>query len=134
MREKLYRKRGNRYESVGWEWCGWPADGVWYVGDGRSSLIMRVGDMPDPMPLAQLERYRDLAANAMREHYEAVVRQTLKRERDGTVSIVTPPLGDMVDAFFKAVAKAEGARRINKKRKALKLSVYDPDDPPPRAS
>jgi hypothetical protein len=130
MRDKLYRKRGGRYECVGWEWCGWPADGIWYVADGRSSLIMRVGDIPDPMPLAQLERYRDLAANAMREHYENSVRQTLKREKDGSVSIVTPSLGEMVDAFFKAVAMEEGKRRINKKRKANNLSVYDPDDAP----
>jgi hypothetical protein len=65
MSNVIYRKVGRRYQPVGIEWCGWPANGVWLVADGRQSLIMRVGDLPDPMPLAALERHRNAACCAV---------------------------------------------------------------------
>ncbi|HET7101599.1 MAG TPA: hypothetical protein VFJ52_10650 [Terriglobia bacterium] len=68
MQERaLYRKRGRKYELVGYDFTGFPEDGVWLVADGRQSLIMKVGDLNDPVPLAALSRYRDLAANAVSE-------------------------------------------------------------------
>lgn len=63
----LYRKRGRKYELAGYDFCGWPSDGVWLCLDGKQSLIMKVGELLDPAPLAALSRYRDLAANAVSE-------------------------------------------------------------------
>jgi hypothetical protein len=110
---QLYRKEGRRYVPVGQEWRGWPADGVWYVHDGRHSLIMRVGDIPDPMPLAAMERHREIALKTMSEYYNEAVSKTLVRGKNGTVSVTAPPLYDMIDVFFKAIAKAEAAQRLN---------------------
>lgn len=63
----LYRKVGRRYQLVGYDFIGFPSDGVWLVASGRESLIMKVGELLDPAPLAALSRYRDLAANAVSE-------------------------------------------------------------------
>jgi hypothetical protein len=117
MSDMLYRKIGRRYVPVGREWVGFPADGVWFVHDGSQSVIMRIGDMPDPMPLAQMTRYRNLAYQSMREEYDRVTKETLKKAKDGTVSVIIPSLGGLVDAFFKAVAKAEGEHRLQEKAK-----------------
>lgn len=50
----VYVKDGKRYRPLGYEFTGFPSNGVWLVEDGSRSLIMRVGDIPDPMPLARL--------------------------------------------------------------------------------
>ena len=69
----LYRRVGRRYEAVGWEFAGFPQDGVWLVqwqkpGGGRSSRhIMRIGDLPEPWALAQLETRREAAVSALQE-------------------------------------------------------------------
>lgn len=116
MNDTIYRKVGRKYEPIGKVWSGWPADGVWYVADGRQSLIMRIGDMPDPMPLAALEHYRDLAADAMRETYSKIVGETLQTNQDGSVSFIAPTMNEMVTAFFKAVANEEAKRWLEQKR------------------
>jgi hypothetical protein len=65
MSDTIYRKVGGRYQPVGIEWCGWPSDGVWLCTDGRQSCIAKIGDVPDPMPLASIERHRDAACRAV---------------------------------------------------------------------
>jgi len=65
MSREVYVKVGRRYKKLGWEFTGFPADGVWLVHDGHNSLIMKVGDLPDPMPLAQLQRHKDTALKAI---------------------------------------------------------------------
>jgi hypothetical protein len=67
MQKTFYEKVGRRYVPVGIEFCGWPADGVWLVANGRSSLIMKVGDLIDPMPLSAMLRFDTDACKAVRE-------------------------------------------------------------------
>jgi hypothetical protein len=35
--EEVYRKVGKRYRPVGWEFEGFPCDGIWLVQNGRKS-------------------------------------------------------------------------------------------------
>lgn len=67
---EVYEKVGKRYKKIGYQFTGFPADGVWLVSDGRQSLIMRVGDLPDPMPLASIQRHEDAATMAISELFK----------------------------------------------------------------
>jgi hypothetical protein len=60
--EHYYIKKANgRYEKVD-RFEGFPSDGVWYVADGKhsSSMIMRIGDCPEPMKVVELYQYSDI--------------------------------------------------------------------------
>lgn len=63
--DDLYRKVGRRYVKVGREFTGFPMNGVWLVEDGRMSCIMKVGELLDPLPLAQMQRGKDRACKAL---------------------------------------------------------------------
>lgn len=67
----LYRKVGRRYREVGPEFSGWPAPGVWLVQDGpggkRSSLIAKLGELPDPVDFAAFASHIEVIANAIVE-------------------------------------------------------------------
>lgn len=89
----LYRKVGKRYHLVGYDFIGFPSDGVWLVASGRESLIMKVGELTDPAPLAALSRYRDLAANAVSE--------VIAGNPGRRISAL-----ELVDIAFKAVCQA----------------------------
>src|SRR6185312_11514887 len=89
----LYRKRGRRYELCGYDFIGFPSNGLWYVADGKQSLIMKVGELTDPAPLAALSHYRDLAANAVSE--------VIAGNPGRRISAL-----EMVDIAFKAVCQA----------------------------
>lgn len=93
----IYEKHGDRYHRLGREYhpC-FPANGVWLVEDGKEHLIMRVGDVPDPISLAALCRYTDIAASAV-----------VKRLGEGDWS---PQ--ELVEAMFKAIAKKEANDRL----------------------
>lgn len=67
---EVYEKIGKRYKKLGYQFTGFPANGVWLVADGRQSLIMRVGDLPDPMPLASIQRHEDAATTAIMELFK----------------------------------------------------------------
>ena len=47
MSDKVYRKVGHRYEPLGVEFNGFPADGVWLVLDGRHNCIVPLMDRDD---------------------------------------------------------------------------------------
>ena len=64
---EVYTKQGRRYYKLGYTFEGFPANGVWLVKDGHQNLIMKVGDIPDPMPLAQLQLHEDAATRAIVE-------------------------------------------------------------------
>ena len=57
-KDKLYRKSGRRYVEVGYEFTGFPAEGVWVVQNKtpgrRETLILKIGDLPNLFPYAQL--------------------------------------------------------------------------------
>lgn len=94
MAQELYRKVGKRYVPVGEEFTGFPADGVWYVQNGMRSMthLMKIGDLLDPRPLAELERYRPDACKALA--------QAMAKENRG-ISV-----DEIVSIIFKAVAAA----------------------------
>lgn len=88
----LYKKNGKRYQAIGEQFTGFPADGIWLVqtkeGGSSSRLIMKVGELLDPKPLIELEMHRDEIVN--------VVSDTLKN---------TYSINSLVDNIFKALAR-----------------------------
>lgn len=69
--EQLYYKAGSRYYPAHTTMRGWfPIDGVWLVeyrpGHEHGRLIAeRLGDLPDPLHLAAMERHRDAICDAI---------------------------------------------------------------------
>ena len=56
--EKVYKYKYGKYEEIGIEWTGWPADGIWEVKDARQSLIVPRDDikmMPPYLPALKSE-------------------------------------------------------------------------------
>lgn len=50
---EVYTKKENgRYEKLGEQWEGFPADGWWFVGDGRQNLVVPI---EEPRPLKKLQ-------------------------------------------------------------------------------
>lgn len=72
--KKLYRKVGRHYQPVGYEFAGWPTDGVWLVqttpGCVSSQAIMKIGDLLDPAPLAAFHRHKDAVTTALMRYCE----------------------------------------------------------------
>jgi hypothetical protein len=68
--EPLYRKIGRKYHQVS-EWYGDPADGIWLVqgkpGCKSMRLITRIGELPDVVPLVNLELRRDEVCKVVSE-------------------------------------------------------------------
>lgn len=96
----LYRKVGRRYEPVDTAFLSRPAPGVWIVQPIGSSWhqmrIAKVGELPDPMPVAALYRHWDVAITALLDCFQTAVCP------GGAVS-----LQEMLTAVFLAIAKAE---------------------------
>jgi hypothetical protein len=105
--DEVYKKVGKRYVSLGYHFRGFPVEGLWLVEDGRRSLIMKVGALPDPYPLAALERHRDRIQEAVKDFMSKAIRETAVEHVNGGLSITFPSLHDVVTAMFMAVAKAE---------------------------
>lgn len=71
--EKIYRKNGRRYKEVLYhDWRGFPRDGIFLVTTPKSknyknvsgySCILRIGELPDLYPFAQMAISRDELAN-----------------------------------------------------------------------
>lgn len=69
-KQKVYIKVGRRYKELGYQWTGFPANGVWIVHDGSQSLISYIGDVPDPIPVGMLARHESVACRAISESLE----------------------------------------------------------------
>lgn len=41
--EKVYKKVGRRYVPMGFEFTGFPSDGIWLVQDGTRNMICLIG-------------------------------------------------------------------------------------------
>lgn len=68
--ETLYRKVGRRYKPVGINFAGFPANGLWFVLDGRRSQIMRLDEIKSDLPLSAVtfrEKLLDLETYLARE-------------------------------------------------------------------
>jgi hypothetical protein len=97
--ETLYRKVGRRYEPVS-DFHTNPAPGVWLVekleyGGLSKRVIMRVGELPDAVPLIRMER-------ALRDR---VVEDVLNAMRDRRWSI-----HDVIGEVFKSIARLTEAK------------------------
>ncbi len=46
--DAVYRKVGNRYKKVGYEFRGFPMDGIWLVKDGRNNQICLISEEENP--------------------------------------------------------------------------------------
>jgi len=42
---KVYKKVDGEYEEVGYDWLGFPMNGVWLVKDGSHNCIMKIDDV-----------------------------------------------------------------------------------------
>jgi hypothetical protein len=90
-RPQYYIKKGRRYIPVE-PFYGFPTNGVWLVQDGSQGVFMRVGDVPDPMPLAAMKRHEDTACRAIAE----------ERDKPGGASA-----SDLWEAACMAIQKEE---------------------------
>lgn len=91
--ETLYRKVGGRYWPVGLEFAGFPSDGVWLVEDGRQSLIMKVGELLDPLPYSAMMRGRDRACKALMALWEGRSRVSASDEVEAVLKAVAAEMG-----------------------------------------
>jgi tRNA 2-selenouridine synthase SelU len=68
---KLYRKneRG-RYEEIGDEWRGFPANGWWVVADGRQNLVVPI-DSPRPLEKLRFQQYRNELVDRLEQQQTA---------------------------------------------------------------
>ncbi len=102
---KLYRKVGKHYKVVGEEFTEFPMPGIWLVQESpnckSSSVIMKVGDLVDPAPLAALARHRDSVTSALMKFCD-----DYQKERPG----MGPSFSDMVQEVYRLTCKAEEER------------------------
>ena len=64
----LYRKKDNgRYEKVGHEFTGFPANGIWVVEDGKQSCIRQFKEPVPAMPTPALLSYLILQEELTKE-------------------------------------------------------------------
>lgn len=92
MSQDVYIKQKNgRYKRIGQPFRGFPCDGVWLVKDGSENLIMQVGDVPNPMPLAQLQLWK-----------HDICKYFLDNE-----NVYNKSISDMVDGLLMYLAECE---------------------------
>ena len=102
--DKLYtRKASGRYREVGYQFTGFPMEGVWYVakrpGCTESRCIMKMGDLVDPMTLVALEPYRQLIGSLIYKYIHH--------------SNVPISVEEISTEVFKAIAEEEDKRKLN---------------------
>lgn len=66
MPEKLYKKIGRKYVECGYEFSGFPADGIWLVQDGRRNCLIRLCDIKD-LPKITALPYLAMTDDALKE-------------------------------------------------------------------
>ena len=66
----LYRKKGRRYYPVGYEFSGFPCNGIWLVKDGRNTCMLLLDEIDRPCPVDRLN-YRILAERFLNEELKA---------------------------------------------------------------
>ena len=75
MNQQVYVKKGKKYAKVGpfdgWE--GFPTDGIWLVemkhGGASQSCILKLGDVPELYPFANMMIAKDKLASFIYEQY-----------------------------------------------------------------
>lgn len=62
---KLYIKNEKgRYQEYADQWEGFPANGWWFVGDGRQNLVVPI-DAPRPLEKLRFQQYRNEIAERL---------------------------------------------------------------------
>lgn len=58
---EVYRKKSNgRYESIGYEWTGFPSNGIWLVKDGTQNCLVQMRDIcTKPRRYQELVEHQD---------------------------------------------------------------------------
>jgi hypothetical protein len=100
--DEVYRKVGRKYQKIGREWTGFPADGIWLVQDGMHSMSCLVG-LKERVPIFALN---------YRLHEQGVADRIQAREKEVGHGL---SLFDMAriacDYFAHAAAKQIEARK-----------------------
>ena len=53
---KVYTKNASgRYKEMGYEWMGFPTNGIWLVKDGSRNCLIKLSDITHPMPPKTLD-------------------------------------------------------------------------------
>lgn len=73
MSKRFYEKIGRKYQEVGYEFTGWPANGIWVVEDGKRNCIYQFGDVPEkPTPsLASYMQFQDELMKTIVKEWDA---------------------------------------------------------------
>ena len=69
----VYKKIGRRYYPIGYEWMGFPMDGIWLVQNGTNAASCLIG-MKEKVPIFALN---------YRLHEQGIVDAIQAREKDG---------------------------------------------------
>lgn len=81
----LYKKVNNRYQKIGVEFTGFPANGYWVVLDGTQTLLAPI-EHPRPIEANRFLQYREqllqdaLINNTEISLYQLITRMLLKLE------------------------------------------------------
>ena len=52
--EAIYRKQGRKYIKIGYDWAGFPVDGIWYVQNGKTNMRCLIR-ADEPVPVLALQ-------------------------------------------------------------------------------
>lgn len=90
MSDTLYKKVGKKYEPVGIEFSGWPANGVWVVEDGRTNCIYPFKGAPE-QPTPTLVSYMQ---------YSAELQQKISKEWTNRERLSVKDIAEIACEFF----------------------------------
>ena len=69
---EVYKKVGGRYKSIGHEFIGFPANGIWLVQDGSQNCLLQLSDIPKvPHGYLSTAQYMEECMNKMFEKIDA---------------------------------------------------------------
>ncbi len=91
MREVYIKKPNGRYESLGWDWTGFPADGIWLVQDGTNNCLIQLSNI-----CTKPHRYLELV-----QHKEACTKYIIdKAQTDKGFSYSLNDLAEWAAEFY----------------------------------
>ncbi len=67
-REVYIKKPNGRYESLGQDWTGFPANGIWLVQDGKQNCLIQLKDIcKKPKRYLELAEFEDECTEYIQE-------------------------------------------------------------------
>lgn len=66
---EVYKKVGRKYVPLGYQWEGFPADGIWLVQNGKKNMACLIG-LKEDVPIHALEyrQYKEELCREMMKH------------------------------------------------------------------